>query len=189
MVACVGVLEDIDTRMSMKWSAGDEVLLVGGGEPSLGGSEYLAFLKETIAGVPPTLEMAAEKRLIQFLQALGAGVRGVAAHDVSAGGLAVAVAEMALTSNVGVSIDDAPDAGRQDLSWFGESATRVLVAAKPEQVKQVTLLAREWDLPVTRIGRVGGESLVLPDGASVELDVLREASESALMVGVEAEMA
>lgn len=189
MVACVGVLDDIETRMAMRWRDGDEILLVGGGEPSLGGSEYLAFVHHTVAGVPPVLDIDAEKRLIQFLQVLGAGVKGAAAHDISGGGLAVALTEMALVSGVGAAVRSVPDAGRRDATWFGESATRVLVAVQPKLANQVELFAQEWELPVTRIGVVGGTTLSFADSGSVELADLREASESALSVGVEAEMA
>jgi phosphoribosylformylglycinamidine synthase II len=189
MVACVGVLEDIGTRMGIAWRENDEILVVGGGEPSLGGSEYLAYLKDTVAGVPPALDLESEKRLIQFLQALGAGVGTVSAHDVSSGGLAVALAEMAMAAGVGAEIETVPGMDRVDATWFGESATRVIIATPMENALQVTLLAQEWNLPVSRLGHAGGEALVLPDGVSVRLEDLQAASESALHVGVEAEMA
>ncbi len=189
MVGCVGVLTDINARMSMRWHDGDEVLLVGSGEPSLGGSEYLAYEHGAVAGTPPALDLGAEKRLIEFLQALGSRVQGAAAHDISAGGLAVAITEMALTSGNGVTIDSSPDAGRVDLRWFGESGGRVIVAVDAARASTVTMLAEEWNLPVQRIGRVGGENVALGDGGTVALDALRQASESALEVGVEAEMA
>jgi phosphoribosylformylglycinamidine synthase subunit PurL len=189
MVACVGVLDDINSRMSMQWADGDDIFLIGSGEPSLGGSEYLAFVHDTVAGVPPRLDIEAEKRLIEFLQAVGANVSGVSAHDVSSGGLAVALTEMALTADIGATIDEAPDAGRTDLTWFGESATRVIIAVNPEHAGQVTHLAQEWELPVSRLGRVGGSEFRLPGQEAVAISDLRDASESALGVGVEAEMA
>lgn len=189
MVGCVGVLTDIGARMAMRWHDGDELLLVGGGDLALGGSEYLAYIHGRIAGTPPKLDLDAEKRLIGFLQALGSRVQGAAAHDISSGGLAVATTEMALTSGVGVTIDATPEAGRVDLGWFGESGGRVLVAVDAVRSSTVTMLAEEWDLPVQRLGRVGGTDVVLADGVAVALDALRQASESALEVGVEAEMA
>lgn len=189
MVACVGVLEDIDARMSMAWTDGDELLLIGGGTASLGGSEYLAYIHGTTAGAPPALDLAEEKRLIGFLQALGASKLGAAAHDVSAGGLAVALAEMALVSGVGAVVESAPGAERVDTCWFGESGSRVVVAVDPAHVRRVTLLAEEWELPITRIGRAGGDSLQLPGNRALALDDIGSASESALAVGVEAEMA
>jgi len=189
MVACVGVLEDIDARMSMAWTDGDELLLIGGGTASLGGSEYLAYIHGTTAGAPPALDLAEEKRLIGFLQALGASKLGAAAHDVSAGGLAVALAEMALVSGVGAVVESAPGTERVDTSWFGESGSRVVVAVDPAHVRRVTLLAEEWELPITRIGRAGGDSLQLPGNRALALDDIGSASESALAVGVEAEMA
>ncbi len=189
MVACVGVLEDIDARMSMAWTDGDELLLIGGGTASLGGSEYLAYIHGTTAGAPPGLDLAEEKRLIGFLRALGASKLGAAAHDVSAGGLAVALAEMALVSGVGAVVESAPGAERVDTCWFGESGSRVVVAVDPAHVRRVTLLAEEWELPITRIGRAGGDSLQLPGNRALALGDIGSASESALAVGVEAEMA
>jgi phosphoribosylformylglycinamidine synthase subunit PurL len=189
MVACVGVLEDIESRMSMTWSDGNDLLLVGGGTPSLGGSEYLAHIHGTTAGAPPTLDLAEEKRLIGFLQSLGAGKLGAAAHDVSAGGLAIALAEMAIVSGVGADIESAPEAERVDTGWFGESGSRVIVAVDPSHTRRITLLAEEWELPVSRIGRATGNALTLPGSRSVAIDEIGAASESALAVGVEAEMA
>ncbi len=189
MVACVGVLEDIDARMSMAWTDGDELLLIGGGTASLGGSVYLAYIHGTTAGAPPALDLAEEKRLIGFLRALGASKLGAAAHDVSAGGLAVALAEMALVSGVGAVVESAPGAERVDTCWFGESGSRVVVAVDPAHVRRVTLLAEEWELPITRIGRAGGDSLQLPGNRALALGDIGSASESALAVGVEAEMA
>jgi phosphoribosylformylglycinamidine synthase len=96
---------------------------------------------------------------------------------------------MALASGIGATVESVPDTGRHDLTWFGESATRVLVAVQPDQATQLERLAQEWDLPVSRIGNVGGGALSFPEGGAVGLDDLRVASESALSVGVEAEMA
>lgn len=189
MVACVGVLEDIETRMSLSWAEGDDIWLIGGGEPSLGGSEYLAHVHNIVAGVPPALDIEAEGRMIQFLQVLAVSGQPVAAHDVSAGGLAVALTEMALASGRGAMVESVPAVDRVDTTWFGESATRVIVALAPERAEQLTRLAEEWETPSIRLGRVEGASLQLPGADAIALDDLRVASDSALNVGIEAEIA
>jgi phosphoribosylformylglycinamidine synthase len=186
MVACVGVLDDIETRMSLSWNEGDDIWLVGGGAPSLGGSEYLAYVHGTVSGSVPPLDAGAELRMLQMLQVLAASGDSVAAHDVSAGGLAVALAEMALASGRGATIEIAVPHERIDTTWFGESATRVVVALAPERAEHVMLMSGEWDTPIARLGRVGGSSLSLPGTESLSIEELREASESALKIGVEA---
>jgi phosphoribosylformylglycinamidine synthase len=143
----------------------------------------------TVAGTPPELDLENEVRLIRFLRELANSKYGAAVHDLSAGGLALAIAEMALTSGIGLSLNDYPDFGRNDLTWFGESAGRVLVAVDSSAVLQLRRLAEEWDLVSLEIGAVGGNSLIFPGGSEITLTALELASESALAVGVEAEMA
>jgi phosphoribosylformylglycinamidine synthase II len=189
MVACVGVLDNVDHRMALSWREGDDIWLIGGGTPSLGGSEYLAHVHNLVSGVPPALDLEAEGRMLQVLLALSAGGVDVAAHDVSMGGLAVTLAEMALASGVGAIVDSAVDGGRTDETWFGESGTRVVVALSPVHARVLLALGEEWGTPVTHLGRVEGSALVFTGGNSIPLDGLKSASESALAVGVEAEMA
>lgn len=189
LIGCVGVIEDIQAHMTMSWADGHQLWLVGGGEPSLGGSEYLAHMHGMVAGMPPALDLEHEVRLIRFLRVLAGSRFGAAVHDLSAGGLALGIAEMALMSGIGAQINEIPDHGRQDLSWFGESAGRVLVAVDEAAGKQVRHLAEEWDLPITQLGVVGGDSITFPGQTEVTLQTLKMASDSALAVGVEAEMA
>lgn len=189
MIGCVGVLEDLDTRMGMAWNDGESLFLVGGAEPTIGGTEYLAFFHETTAGTPPSLDLDAELRLIQFLQKIGTARIGASVHDLSVGGLALGIIEMALASGSGVDLEHVPMADRVDTTWFGESAGRVLVAVSKDSANQLVRIAEEWDLPVTEIGTTGGDSIVFPNGSSVNLESALAASEKALAVGVEAEMA
>ena len=189
MIACVGVIDDIHTTMNMKWNQEQSLWLIGAGEPSLGGSEYLAHVHDKVAGTPPKLDLEAEVRLIRFLRELANARFGAGVHDLSSGGLALGVAEMALLSGTGVTLADIPQNDRVDVTWFGESAGRVLVAVDQQATQQLRLLAEEWDLPHYEIGTVGGEEITFPDGSSVSLTALERASQSALAVGVEAEMA
>lgn len=190
MIGCVGVLEDIDSRMSLRWQDGDDIWLIGSGRPGLGGSEYLACARNTVAGSLPALDLDHELRMLQVLQHVATGDFPAAAHDISAGGLAVALAEMAVTADVGAKIEnDSVATDRVDVTWFGESASRVLLAVPPEQADHVTMLAREWDVPAVRIGHAGGTSLNLANVADIPLSELRQASESALSTDPTAEVA
>jgi phosphoribosylformylglycinamidine synthase subunit PurL len=189
MVGCVGVLDDLSTRMALSWSDGDDIWVLGGGEPSLGGSEYRASIHNLVAGAPPALDIDAEQRLLQLLQVLAASGHPIAAHDVSGGGLAIALTEMALASGIGATVTAAMDARRVDVTWFGESAGRVVVAMAPEWADQLKMVAAEWDTPVTYLGASGGDSLELSGAQPMPLTALADASRRALLVGVEAEMA
>ncbi len=189
MIGCVGVLDDIHAYMGMTWQDGQTLWMVGKGKPTLGGSEYLAHIHDTVAGTPPELNLEHEVKLIRFLRELGVSRFDAAVHDLSAGGLALGISEMAMTSGIGVELHDLPGESRVDVTWFGESAGRVLVAIDPASAMQFSRLAEEWDMPHVEIGTIGGNAIVFPNGGTVALADLEVASNSALAVGQEAEIA
>ncbi|MGH3036464.1 MAG: phosphoribosylformylglycinamidine synthase subunit PurL, partial [Gaiellaceae bacterium] len=117
VVGCVGLVGDV-RRVPGAWREGDVVLVAGGDGVSLDGSEYQARFLGGTAGRPPPPDYAAEAALVHFLWRAAPGLS--AAHDVSDGGLAVALAELALHSGLGVDVDLEDDA----LAWFGEGTGR-----------------------------------------------------------------
>lgn len=189
LVGCVGVLESLDHRMTPRWREGDDIWLVGDGLASIGGSEYLAHAHGTTAGQIPPVDTSIENRIIRFLGVLGRSDMLVSTHDVSLGGLAVTLAEMAIDSGIGADLSDVRIRGRLDGFWFGEGGGRILVATDPLNEELFQMYASEWDLPLVRIGRAGGTTVVFPGGAEAPLDALRHASDHALSVGVEADKA
>lgn len=188
MIGCVGVLDDVSTAMGSSWQPEQNLFVVGEATPSLGGSEYLAHIHGLTVGLPPSIDLEGEGRLIKFLHELAVSNLNCAVHDLSSGGLALAVIEMALTSGSGVKLANVPEADRVDATWFGESAGRVLVAVDQAKSDQIRRLAEEWELSISELGTTGGDALVLPDGTLVSLHDAQSASQSALAVGVEAEM-
>jgi phosphoribosylformylglycinamidine synthase len=147
VVGCVGLVGDVRT-VPGAWREGDVVLVAGGDGASLDGSEYQARFLGGPAGRPPAPDYAAEAALVRFLWR--AAPRLSAAHDVSHGGLAVALAELALHASVGAELDLPADAGE----WFGEGAGRAVVACAPERAEALEGVA------LRRIGVVGGERLL-----------------------------
>ena len=139
-------------------SAGDVIMLASAGTPAFAGSELQAQYG-TVSGTPPTLDLAAEAELIAFVTA--AAPRCSLAHDVSDGGLAIALAEAALHSGVGARLD-LPDDPR---TLFGEGCGQVILALPAEQVETDPLGS---DVSVRRIGEVGGDEIL-----GVSLDDLR----------------
>ncbi len=157
-------------------AAGDAVVLVGATRAELGASQFWEALYGFVGGLPPRVDLAVERRLVEFLVA-GAG-RGWlrSAHDCADGGLAVALAETAMggpyaATGFGLELDlrqHAPELAAHEL-LFSESQGRAVVTCAPERAAAVVALAREMDLPAERLGTVG------PPGGVVRLR-LRDAT-------------
>ncbi|MBM3677603.1 MAG: phosphoribosylformylglycinamidine synthase subunit PurL [Actinobacteria bacterium] len=158
-VGCVGLVADV-RRVPAAWREGDVLLLAAAGDVGLAGSAYQARYG-TLSGSPPALDLAAEAALVRHLTAMAP--RASLVHDVSEGGLAVCLAEMALHSGLGARVDVALD----PVDLFGEGGGRAVVAVAPDQVEVDPLGV---DVAVRRIGEVVGETLL-----DIPLDRLREA--------------
>ena len=157
VVGCVGLLEDV-RAVPAAWREGDVILLAGASPVALPGSEYQARWGQ-VGGRPARLDLAAEASLVEFLWRAASQCSLV--HDVSHGGLAVALAEAAIHSQLGADLT-LPDDPR---AWFGEGGGQAVLACAPEAVDRL------GGVPIRRLGVVGGDSLL---GFSV--DELREAS-------------
>jgi phosphoribosylformylglycinamidine synthase len=176
-VAVVGLLEDWERHaVSHLPAEGLALVLLGESREELGGSEWLALRRGIEAGQPPAVDLEHELRLLQLLQRGVAEGHVRAAHDVSDGGIALALAEMAIAGadRIGARVALC-DTIRPDALLFGESTGRV-VAATPEAAPLLAL-AREAGVPARAIGETGGARLVIgpPDGApwiDAELDRL-----------------
>jgi phosphoribosylformylglycinamidine synthase len=169
----VGVFEDVSRHATPGFKReGDAVFLVGHFRPSLAGSEYLEISHGIIAGTPPSPDLVAEKATSDAVRrAVVAGVVDTA-HDLAGGGLAVALAEMAVSGGIGAEVLLLPGA-RQDVALFGESGGCVLVAVPEERIGE--LQKTLGGVRYSRIGRTGGEGLTVPGLLDVSLDELRAA--------------
>ena len=147
VVGCVGAVADVRT-VPGAWREGDVVLLAGGDEVALDGSEYQALFLGGPVGRPPAPDYVLEAALVHFLWRSAPLLS--AAHDVSDGGLAVALAELALHSGVGAELELDRDA----LAWFGEGSGRAVLACAPERAESLE------GVPLRRLGVVGGGKLL-----------------------------
>ena len=170
MVAAVGLVEGPRPTVTARFpAAGLEVALLGEvGEGWLGGSAYLSVIHEVERGLPPPVDLDAEKALHARVRALVRGGVVAVAHDCSDGGLAVALAELCL-DGIGCAVD-LPGVGRLDGRLFGEDHGRVLVAYDP---------ARRAEVGGLVIGQTGGDVLAVGP-LSVPLAELRAVWEQAL---------
>ena len=146
VVGCVGLLEDVRT-VPGAWREGDVVLLAGASPVALAGSEYQARFGG-VGGRPAGLDLTAEAALIEFVRR--AAPRCSLVHDVSLGGLAVALAKAALHSGLGAEVR-LPDDPR---AWFGEGGGQAVLACPPEVADTL------GGVPIRRLGLVGGDSLL-----------------------------
>jgi len=161
-VAVVGLLADV-AHHTTQWfkSEGDVVLLLGRTREELGGSEYLATVHELVRGTPPWIDLAVEMQAQKIcLQAIAEGlVRS--AHDVSEGGLAVALAEACISGPdepLGAEIEMEATI-RPDAWFFGESQSRIVLSVRRKHVNRLRDLARAADVPLTVLGEIRGRRL------------------------------
>ncbi len=174
-VGAVGLLADYRRRADFASAeAGDALILVGETRGELGASLYLREVLGRRDGAPPPVDLAAERRNGDFVRA--AIARGLArtVHDLSDGGLAVAAAEMALASDVGLRLARPPSPAHAFL--FGEDQARYLVAVADAEA--VLALARSAGVSAARVGDVGGAALVVEGLVDLPLDRLRAAHEA-----------
>jgi len=188
VVGMVGVVADVRQVCGQGWrQGGDLVYLLGGETVTVGGSEYLATIHETIAGKPPQLDFALEK---QVQLACREGIKqGLihSAHDCAEGGIAVALAEACLAGHLGVTVTLSPhDNQRWDECLFGEGASRILASVPPERQEQWESFLQEhlgesWQ----QIGVVQGKELKINSHFILPLETMREKFEGAIASSIQ----
>jgi phosphoribosylformylglycinamidine synthase II len=185
-IGMVGVLPDIQKRATLGFkSAGQTLYLLGQHADGIGASQYLETVHGLEAGRVPSLDLALEQQVIDGTLALIRAGLTDTAHDCAEGGLAVALAEMAMAGGIGASVTlEAPDDVRTDALLFGEAHSRVVVAVQDADATENLL--RELGVPFVRLGRSGGDALTVAAPArglhlSVNLTALTLAYESPLV--------
>jgi phosphoribosylformylglycinamidine synthase len=157
----VGILNDFTKSMTIAFKAeGESILLIGESHGWLGQSLYLREICEREEGAPPPVDLAAERRHGEFVRALIRDGLVTAAHDVSDGGLLVALAEMAMASRIGAVLET-PSGVAAHAFWFGEDQARYVVTAKDADA--VVQQAKAATVPLTRLGATGGRVLGLAE--------------------------
>ncbi|HRD64162.1 MAG TPA: AIR synthase-related protein, partial [Nocardioides sp.] len=177
VVAVLGVIDDVERRTPTGFVAsGETVLLLGETREELSGSEWAHVVHGHLGGMPPVVDLAAERALAELLREAGALGRGLvtSAHDLSDGGLAQALVESVLRNSVGATVSVEGD---PFVALFSESAGRVLVTVPTSDVMRLTDLAARHGVPITALGTTGGSSLAVAGQTGrfeVDLDLLRD---------------
>jgi phosphoribosylformylglycinamidine synthase len=172
----VGLIDDVAGTASLALQrAGDDILLVGGPTSWLGRSAWLMTVCGRDEGAPPPIDLAAERRNGEFVLSLIRAGRVGAVHDLSDGGLAVALAEMALAGGIGATVEAH---GPEHAFLFGEDQSRYVLTAAPGEVQTIAEEARRLGVPLLLIGSTGGETLKLGAAPPIALAALRQAYEN-----------
>jgi phosphoribosylformylglycinamidine synthase subunit PurL len=174
----VGLIADFTRSATLTFKALSEViLLIGDTQGVLGQSLYLRDICGREEGAPPPVDLAAEKRNGDFVRALiGEGV-ATAVHDVSDGGLLVALAEMAMAAGIGAQLT-APVGVSPHAFWFGEDQARYVITVRGGDAQNVISRAAAGRVPVTRLGHTGGDAVAVSGDRPVLLSTLSRRHES-----------
>jgi phosphoribosylformylglycinamidine synthase II len=174
VIGILGILEDASKVLKVKFQNAVDVILLldGSGEEDaslknaasaaqeFSSSAYAKTIGGIVAGQPPAIDLAAEKRLIDCLVALAEGGTVQSAHDLSDGGLAVSAAESCFASNeLGAEIKLDGEAS-SEYALFGERGARVMLSVAPAQVAAVLATARQYGVGARDIGKVTRDNLL-----------------------------
>ena len=134
----VGVLADFTKSATLAFKAADEtILLIGETQGWLGQSLYLRDVCGREEGAPPPVDLIEERENGDIVRALIGEGLVTAAHDISDGGLLVALAEMAMASGIGADLDAPPEDTPAHAFWFGEDQARYLVTVPADRAEAV----------------------------------------------------
>jgi phosphoribosylformylglycinamidine synthase subunit PurL len=149
VVAVLGVIDDVRRRVPSGFRPGRSVFLLGTTQEELSGSEWAHVVHRHLGGVPPAVDLGAERALAGVLaDGCGQGLLR-SAHDLSDGGLSQALVESCLRHGAGARVDLPGD---PFVALFSESAARALVTVDPQDEEQLVALAAASDVPAVRLG-------------------------------------
>ena len=197
VVGMLGVLEDAnkvlkialrnegDVLVLLDGSAEDQAARLADPAREFSSSEYAKRIAEVVAGEPPAIDLAAEKRLIDCLVALAEAQNVESAHDLSDGGLAVAVAESCFAANGLGAVVKIEDEANAEYALFGERGARAMVSVAAGKVGAVLATAREYKVGARELGKVTRENSLGIEYAgrpvvSAHIAMLKEAWERSL---------
>ncbi len=171
VVGVLGVISDVRRRLPSGFGApGETIMLLGTTRPEFGGSLWAFFCQGHLGGLPPEVDLPAEERLATLLAAASESELLSGAHDLSDGGLAVALAESCLTGGTGCAVRLPGDAFT---TLFSESAARAVVSVRTGTEADFSALCTAHGVPAAELGRTGGDALEVAGEFVIPLDELR----------------
>ena len=174
----VGLMKDVTKHATIPFKTeGETILVIGEPKGHLGQSIYLREILGREDGPPPPVDLKIEKRNGDFVRGLITTGRVKTVHDVSDGGLAVTIAEMAMASRIGATLTT-PQSESRGAFWFGEDQARYVLAAPAAEADRILAEAKAAGIPAQKLGQTGGAALKI-DGEDPQLVAgLRQAHEA-----------
>ena len=156
----VGLIPDLAVMATIAFeNEGDAVVLIGQGGHHLGQSIYLREILGREEGAPPPVDLAEERQVGSFIRGIIRAGAVTACHDISDGGLAAALAEMAMAGKRGAAIRVPETAATVHGYLFGEDQARYVVTAPAATVESLLAAAADAGVAATVLGAVGGDAL------------------------------
>ncbi|MBI5402419.1 MAG: phosphoribosylformylglycinamidine synthase subunit PurL [Ignavibacteriae bacterium] len=178
VIGMLGLIEDVDNLMTSNFkSEGDVIFVLGQNKGEVGGSEYLKLMHNLIKGNAPDIiideEINLQKSVLELID------RGFikSAHDISEGGIAVAIAECCIigrNNSIGCEISYDYEF-RQDIDLFSETQSRIIVSASAENSDKISEICKLHNVPFKKIGVTGGTNIKINKEICVALDSAAEA--------------
>jgi len=176
-IGAIGLIPDLSRTATIALKPDQAIILLGAATGHLGQSVYQKLFAGSNAGAPPPVDLMAEKAAGDLVRALIREGHCETAHDVSDGGMLVALAEMALAGGTGLALE--PHEGPLPLHalYFGEEQGRYLLGVAAGKADMVLERASTADLPARLLGHAGGHDIILPGEQPLPLERLRAAYE------------
>jgi phosphoribosylformylglycinamidine synthase len=180
VIGGVGVIADVAKAAPIAFrQPGEVILVVGETKGHFGQSIYLRELHGREEGAPPPVDLAAERRNGDFIRTQILAGTVTACHDCADGGLLVAIAEMAMTGDLGATVR-APEvlSGPAHAFWFGEDQARYVATVAMSDADRFLSDARKAGVPVTVLGETGSNALTLVDSGTISVADLKATHEA-----------
>ncbi len=177
-IGMLGLIDDLEKVMSSEFkNEGDDIYLLGSDRKEIGGSQYLKTIFDLVAGDAPDIDIDEEASLIEaILKLINEGVIN-SAHDTSEGGIAICLAEKAMASDgLGCEVNIEGD----NAGLFGESHSRIIISASPEDATRISEIAVEHNLGLLKMGKVVEDNFKINNSINEPVDKMTEAYENAL---------
>ena len=171
VIGGVGLIDNLNRTANCAFKAkGDTIILIGNTSGWLGASMYLREAEGREEGAPPPVDLATERKNGDFVRGLISSGQIDTCHDISDGGLLVAIAEMAMAGGIGAEITS-PETDIPLFAWaFGEDQARYVITSN--QSEAILNAAQSADISASIIGVVGGAALTLGDSILISLPEL-----------------
>lgn len=178
-IAGVGLLDDWATMAKIAGANdGDAILLIGGDGTHLGQTAYMRDIVGETAGPPPVVDLTAERRNGDFVRSAINNNQVSSCHDISQGGLALALAEMCMAGDYGMNIDITDVEMPRHGLLFGEDQARYIITVDEKMANFIANNAADYGVPFRILGHVGGDKLVIKDVLELGVAELKTAHES-----------